>query len=190
MLEFIDRKAAFEAKTMPYIDSLFRTAAWMLSDKDDAEDLVRQTYVRAYNFWDKFHKIADCRTYLFKTMINIFAKKFQAEPALQTWTNSDKVAGHNHWNQLQNREILFDPVEATISKINSADVRKILMDLPDDFKLVIVLSWLEGFSYREIGLIAGIRLEIVKSRQYEGCQLLKEKIYEHSIVENQPISVI
>jgi RNA polymerase sigma-70 factor (ECF subfamily) len=161
----------------------------MLKDKDEAENMVRKTYVKAYRFWDQFHKISNCQAYLFKTMINIFIREFRREPGSQAWTNSGDVAGQNLWSQSTKQEVNFDHVEAIFSKLSGADVRKMVMDLPDDFKLVIVLSWLEDFSYREMGFIAGIRLEVVKLRLYQGCQLIREEIYKLAMAERILVAV-
>jgi RNA polymerase sigma-70 factor (ECF subfamily) len=190
MLELTDRKTTFETKALPYIDVLYRTATWMLIDEHDAENLVEQTYAKAYHHRDKFHATSNCQAYLFKTMMSIFAKDFPCRHKSLSLTDAVDVGDHILCGHFANLEANLEYLRVLFSSIPSAEIKRTVMALPDDFKLVVVLSWLEGFSYQEIGYIAGIRLEAVKSRLFQGRKLLKKELYKYTKGEGNLNAVI
>ena len=178
--ELLKRKQ-FEVEALPHMDALYRTALRMTKNEKDAEDLVQEAFVKAYRFWDKFETGSNCRAWLFKIMTNIFINEYRSKSRSPMAVNVDDIDDNFLYGQLavggkeENPEIDF------FNKIFDDDVKKAIDTLPDDFRMVVMLSFLEGFSYQEIADIADLQLGTVKSRLHRGRKLLQKELFEYAI---------
>ena len=175
------KRKAFEAEALPHMDALMRTALRMTKNQNDAEDLVQETMVKAYRFWDKFEPGSNCRAWLFKIMTNIFINNYRSKSRTPVSVNVDEIDDNFLYGQLAALGPEENPEQALFAKIFDDDVKKAIEELPDDFKLVVVLSFLEGFSYQEIADIADLQLGTVKSRLHRGRKLLQKQLYDYAV---------
>ena len=175
------KRTAFEAEALPHIDALMRTAVRMAKNENDAEDIVQETYVKAYRFWDKFETGSNCRAWLFRIMTNIFINEYRSKSRSPVTVDVDDLDDSFLYGQLSSSGREDNPEKELLAKIIDGDVRKAIDELPDDFRMVVVLSFLEGFSYEEIAEIADLQLGTVKSRLHRGRRLLQKKLYDYAV---------
>ena len=177
----LDKRKQFEAEALPHMDALYRTALRMTKNQTDAEDLVQETMVKAYRFWDKFETGSNCRAWLFKIMTNIFINEYRSKSRTPVSVNMDDIDDNFLYGQLSSLVPERTPEEELFAKIFDDDVKKAIEELPDDFRLVVVLSFLEGFSYQEIADIIELQLGTVKSRLHRGRKLLQKKLHDYAV---------
>ncbi len=177
----VQKRKAFENEALPHMDALYRTALRMTKNQNDAEDLVQEAYVKAYRFWDKFEPGSNCRAWLFKIMTNIFINDYRSKSRTPISVNVDDIDDNFLYGQLANLGPADNPERRLFSKIFDDDIKKAIEELPDDFRLVVVLSFLEGFSYQEIADIADLQLGTVKSRLHRGRKLLQKQLFDYAI---------
>lgn len=176
-----ERRKHFEQEALPHMDALYRTALRMTRNSGDAEDLVQETYVKAWRFWDKFEPGSNCRAWLFKIMTNIFINDYRSKSRSPMAVNVDDLDDNYLYGQLSTLVPGNNPEQALMAKIFDEDVKKAIEELPEDFRLVVVLSFLEGFSYQEIAEIADLQLGTVKSRLHRGRKLLQAQLLDYAI---------
>lgn len=175
------KRKEFEAEALPHMDALYRTALRLAKNKNDAEDLVQEAFAKAYRFWDKFELGSNCRAWLFKIMTNIFINEYRSKSRSPLQANIDDIDDNYLYGQLASSEMTENPEQTLFSKLFDDDVKKAIENLPDDFRLVAVLSFLEGFSYQEIAEIADLQLGTVKSRLHRGRKLLQKQLFDYAV---------
>lgn len=178
----IERKRkSFETEALPHMDALYRTALRMTKNSNDAEDLVQETFVKAYRFWDKFETGSNCRAWLFKIMTNIFINDYRAKSRAPQAVDVDDIDDGYLYNYLADGKTGQNPEQQLFAKLLDDDVKRAIEELPDDFRVVVVLSFLEGFSYQEIAEIADLQLGTVKSRLHRGRKLLQKQLLDYAV---------
>jgi RNA polymerase sigma-70 factor (ECF subfamily) len=175
------KKERFEAEALIHVDSLHRTALRMTRNENEAEDLVQETFLKAYRFWDKFEEGSNCRAWLFKIMTNIFINNYRAKSRTPQVVDLQDVDDDFLFGQLSALGPSENPEQHFFAKVFDDDVKRAIEELPEDFRLVVVLSFLEGFSYQEIAEIAGLNIGTVKSRLHRGRKLLQKSLWEYAI---------
>jgi RNA polymerase sigma-70 factor (ECF subfamily) len=179
--EELENRRSFEREALPHMDALYRTALRMTKNENDAEDLVQETFAKAYRFWDKFEKGTNARAWLFKIMTNIFINEYRSKSRAPVSVNVDDIDDNFLYGQLAATGPSDDPEKQFFAKIFDDDVKKAIEDLPEDFRMVVILSFLEGFSYQEIAEICDLQLGTVKSRLHRGRKLLQKKLFEYAV---------
>jgi RNA polymerase sigma-70 factor (ECF subfamily) len=179
--EELEKRKSFEREALPHMDALYRTALRMTKNENDAEDLVQETFAKAYRFWDKFEKGTNARAWLFKIMTNIFINEYRSKSRAPVSVNVDDIDDNFLYGQLAATSPAEDPERQFFAKIFDDDVKKAIEELPDDFRMVVVLSFLEGFSYQEIAEICDLQLGTVKSRLHRGRKLLQKKLFDYAV---------
>ena len=175
------QRKEFEEEAMPHMDALYRTALRMTKNEGDAEDLVQEAMVKAYRNWDKFETGSNCRAWLFKIMTNIFINDYRSKSRAPVSINMDDIDDNFLLGQLAIGDGSDDPEKRLFAKVFDDDVRKAIEELPDDFRIVVILSFLEGFSYQEIADIVDLQLGTVKSRLHRGRKLLQKQLYDYAV---------
>jgi len=175
------RQVTFEETAMVHTDALYRTALRMTKNIKDAEDLVQETLLKAYRFFDRFELGTNIKAWLFKIMMNIFINDYRQKSKKPTSMSYDDVDDNYLYHQLKfTKTDARDPEEHLFSRIFDDDVKRAIEELPDDFRIVVVLAFLEEFSYQEIAEIAGLQLGTVKSRLHRGRKLLQKSLWEYA----------
>ena len=171
----------FEAAAMPFVDALYNTAYRMTRNSEDAEDLVQETYLKAYKYYDKFSEGTNFKAWLFKimknTFINNYRKKQQVPP--QSDFNDIEDSFESQVSDQHKRKIQ-DPEEQLLENVLDEDVQKALDELPPDYRMVVLLADLEGFSYKEIAEILDVPVGTVMSRLYRGRRLLEHEMLNYA----------
>ncbi len=170
----------FEKEAMVHIDALMRTARRMTKSDTDAEDLVQETMLKAYRFFDKFEEGTNCKAWLFKIMTNIFINNYRSKSKAPQSLTFDDIDDSFLFGQLAKNKEMSDPEKEFFSKIFDKDVRKAIDELPEDFRMVVILSFIEGFAYQEIADITDLQIGTVKSRLHRGRKLLQKALFDYA----------
>lgn len=169
----------FENEFMPQINSMYNFAFRLTLDEDDSKDLVQDTYLKAFRFIGSFQKGTNAKAWLFRILKNSFINDFRKkskEPAkvdyqdVETFYNSDDV----------DTDITTDLRVETVQDMIGDEVSNALNSLPVDFRTVIILCDLEGFTYEEMAKILDIPIGTVRSRLHRARNILKEKLSEYA----------
>lgn len=177
----LDKRKAFEREAVPHMDALYRTALRMTKNQGDAEDLVQEAMIKAYRFWDRFEQGSNCRAWLFKIMTNIFINDYRSKSRAPVSVNVDDIDDNFLYGQLAQLGPEDNPEVQLFAKLFDDDVKSAIEELPDDFRIVVILSFLEQFSYQEIADIAGLQLGTVKSRLHRGRKLLQKQLFDYAV---------
>jgi RNA polymerase sigma-70 factor (ECF subfamily) len=169
----------FEKEFLPHIHSIYNFAYRITFNEDDAKDLVQETYLKSFRFINSFERGTNAKAWLFRILKNSFINEFRKknkEPVkidyqeVEAFYNSDEV-NHMITSNLQVeaiREMIGDEVSIAL---NSLDV---------DFRTVIILCDIEGFSYEEMALILDVPIGTIRSRLHRARNLLREKLKKYA----------
>lgn len=158
------------------MDALYRSALYLVKNEHDADDLVQETFLKAFKFLKNSEEINNTKAWLFKILMNTFINQYRKgkrEPSLVDFDNIES------FHESIKEEALMSSTaedEARFNELLDADVKKALEELPEDFRMVILLSMVEGFSYKEISEMLDCPIGTVMSRIYRGRKMLKEKL--------------
>ena len=178
----IARQREFEEVALKHTDALLRTALRMTKNESDADDLVQETMLKAYRFFDRFERGSNIKAWLFKIMTNIFINDYRRKSRKPTGVSYDDIDDNFLYHQLEGSQgKVTDPEESLFTKLLDTDVRAAIDELPEDFRIVVVLAFLEQFSYEEIAEIANIQLGTVKSRLHRARKLLQKSLWQHAV---------
>jgi RNA polymerase sigma-70 factor (ECF subfamily) len=178
----LERQKEFEDVALEHTDALLRTALRMTKNQSDSEDLVQETMLKAYRFFDRFERGSNIKAWLFKIMTNIFINNYRQKSRQPTGVSYDDVDDNYLYHQIEDsRGRETDPEQALFAKMVDSDVRKAIEELPEDFRMVVILAFLEGFSYEEIAEIADIQLGTVKSRLHRARKLLQKQLWQYAV---------
>jgi RNA polymerase sigma-70 factor (ECF subfamily) len=159
-----------------HIDALYRSALYLVKNRSNADDLAQETYLRAFKFLREDKEISNEKAWLFKILINTFINQYRKEKKEPSLVDFNSIES---FHESIEEEVLMSPImenEAEFNKLLDDDVKKALEGLPDDFRMVILLSTVEGFSYKEISDMVKCPIGTVMSRMYRGRRMLKEKL--------------
>ena len=170
---------AVKDEAISHIDSLYRNAVRMTGNPVDAEDLVQETYLRAFRAIDQFKPGTNLRAWLFKIQTNSFINEYRKRSRRPRNTSLDDVEDYYLYNHLVEsgvqpaRSITEDEI---LDQIDDAAVFQALDDLPDNFRQVVLLADVEGFAYREIAEIIDVPVGTVMSRLHRARRRLREQL--------------
>src|SRR3954465_4759021 len=169
-----EKRAEFERQALVHTDSLYGAAYRLTRNPRDAEDLVQDSLLRAYRFWDSFEQDSNCKAWLLRIVTNTFINEYQrrkrSREVLDAAT-SEQEATDGVLVHADAREKV-SPEKALIHASVSDDVQRALDQLPDDFRTAVILCDMQGLSYKEIADIMECPVGTVMSRLFRGRKLL------------------
>ncbi|MAT40440.1 MAG: RNA polymerase subunit sigma [Ectothiorhodospiraceae bacterium] len=169
----------FEREALPHMDALYNFALRMTSDPDDANDLLQETYLKAYRFFDKFERGTNCKAWLFRIMKNSFINIYRRVSKEPDKVDYDDVEEFYHSIRAESTDP-NDLEERLFSNLLDDDVSHALEDLPEDFRTVVILCDIEGFTYEEIAEFVECPIGTVRSRLHRGRKMLRAKLFDYA----------
>lgn len=177
-------REAFDREAMPHMDALYGYAMHLTRNREDAEDLLQETYIKALRNWHRYENGTNCRAWLFRIMTNTFynlARSRKRRPQVETDALPDV--------ELQIAESYADsgiyrPLEEQVlDGVMSQYMQDALASLPEDFRTVLLLADLHDFSYKEIAEVCDCPVGTVMSRLYRARRAMQRKLLEHAVGE-------
>ncbi|MGB5107559.1 MAG: sigma-70 family RNA polymerase sigma factor [Candidatus Zixiibacteriota bacterium] len=174
-------KSEFEKEAMVHTEALYRTALRMTKNPGDAEDLVQETLLKAYKSFDRFETGTNAKAWLFKIMTNTFINLYRARQKESANVSFDEIDDSYLHSQITGQTTESgNPEKDFFNKILDQDVVAAIEKLPEEFRMVVVLAFNEGFAYQEIADILGIQVGTVKSRLHRGRKILQKLLWEYA----------
>ena len=169
-----DQENEFARIAPGYMDSVYSMALGMTKDATEAEDLVQDTYLRACRFFDTFQRDTNFRAWLFTILRNIYINRYRRESRGPQMVDISGIQ--------MSSEVTSDstPENDIFSRLLDDDVTDAMNSLPTSFHTAVVLSDLEGLSYKEIAEELDIPIGTVMSRLYRGRKLLRDRLHEYA----------
>jgi RNA polymerase sigma-70 factor (ECF subfamily) len=176
-----DRDLRFERDALPYLDALYAGAMRFTSNPTEAEDLVQETMLKAYNAFHQFQEGTNLKAWLFRIMQNTFISDYRKKRREPLLTSTDDM---EDWQvsrmESNSRTALPSAEDIVLDALPDGDVLDALKALPDDFRTAVYLADVEGFSYAEIAEIMQTPTGTVMSRIHRGRKRLREALSEHA----------
>jgi RNA polymerase sigma-70 factor (ECF subfamily) len=173
-------KDAFETEALSFLDALYRTALRMTRSEADAEDLVQETYIRAFRFKEQFTPGTNLKAWLFRiltnTFINIYRRR-QSQPEFTELEDVDEFSLYRRMSDLRASSSSQEPETEFLNGIVDTEVKDALAELPEKFRQVVLLD-VEGFSYKEIAEMLAIPIGTVMSRLHRGRKFLQKRLFD------------
>ena len=176
------RPDAFEAQTLEHLDALYAVSCRLTKAPLDAEDLVQDTMVKAMRARDQYEPGTNLKAWLFKILHNTFINKYRRgglERVVLEGPDADPLA--DGWVSAASMRALRDPETQALRPLVQEEIHKALDELPEEFRLAVVLSDVEELSYREIADVMGCPVGTVMSRLHRGRRLLQKRLYDHAV---------
>src|SRR5512132_1994868 len=174
-------KQEFEGLVLAHLDPLYSAALRLTKNERDAEDLVQDTFLRAYRFFDKFERGTNIKAWLFKILTNTFINRYRRRVKERTVVEgSERETVHERFISREATEYAANPEQYFFDRLLSDDILGAIDALPLDFRLVVILADLQEFSYKEIAEILGCPVGTVMSRLYRGRKLLQKMLKRYA----------
>jgi RNA polymerase sigma-70 factor, ECF subfamily len=174
-------QATFAEQAMPFMDSLYGAALRLTRNPSDAEDLVQETYLKAYRGFGGFQEGTNLRAWLYRILTNTFIHTYRAKKRRPDETELDEVEDLYLYRKLGGLEAAMagrSAEDELMDWFTDAEVKEAVEDLPEQFRMAVLLADVEGFSYKEIAEILDIPIGTVMSRLHRGRKALQRRLYE------------
>jgi RNA polymerase sigma-70 factor (ECF subfamily) len=175
-----DERRRFQADALPLLDSLYGAALRMTRNPQDAEDLVQETMLRAYRAFDRFEAGTNLKAWLFRILTNAYINTYRKRQREPQKVSADEVEEFDLYQELKSHDTQFEatPESIVLDSLVDSDIIDAIEDLPEQFRLAVVLSDIEGFSYAEMAEIMDVPMGTVMSRLHRGRKALQKRLWE------------
>lgn len=173
--------AEFTTEAMQYAQSLYSTALRMTRNQSDAEDLVQETYLKAFRSYGSFETGTNLKAWLFRILTNTFINTYRAKQRRPQESDLGSVEDLFLYKRLPSLAGLSESAEEQLLDLfPAAEVREAIENLPETFLLPMLLNDVEGFSYKEVAEILDIPIGTVMSRLHRGRKTMQEALYDYA----------
>ncbi|MBU2915104.1 MULTISPECIES: sigma-70 family RNA polymerase sigma factor [Reichenbachiella] len=175
-----EQQQLFDHEFMPQLNALYNFAYKLTYDEDDAKDLVQDTYMKAHRFINSFQKGTNAKAWLFRILKNSFINEYRKKSKQPSKVDYQEVEGYYNSEGTDKPSVTTDLRVDTVKNMMGDEITNALNSLDVDFKTVIILCDLEGFTYDEMAKILDIPIGTVRSRIHRARNLLKEKLANYA----------
>ncbi|MDO4822007.1 MAG: sigma-70 family RNA polymerase sigma factor [Rothia sp. (in: high G+C Gram-positive bacteria)] len=176
-----ERKARFEREALMYVDQLYAAALRMARNPQDAEDLVQEAYMKAFSAFHQYKPGTNLKAWLYRILTNTYINVYRKRQREPYQANTDTVedwqlarAGAHDSKGLPSAE------NEALAHLPDSDIKEALQSIPEDFRMAVYYSDVEGFSYKEISEIMDTPIGTVMSRLHRGRKLLRDKLTDYA----------
>ncbi len=175
------RKARFERDAMQYVDQLYAAALRMTRNQADAEDLVQEAYTKAFSAFHQYQAGSNLKAWLYRILTNTYINLYRKRQREPQQANTETIAD---WQlaQASSHDSTGLPSAETqaLNRLPDQDIKEALQSIPDEFRMAVYYSDVEGFSYKEISEIMNTPIGTVMSRLHRGRKLLRDKLADYA----------
>jgi len=173
--------ARFEAAALPFMDALYKQALHLTRRPEDADDMVQETYLRAYRTFSSFKEGTNCKAWLFTILYSIFVNKYRKEQSEPDTISIDELEERFH-RTLADRHWETDFAALTRSELDwkGPEVNQALAELPEDFRSAVLLVDVEGFTYEEAAAALDCPVGTLRSRLFRARRMLFLQLHDYA----------
>jgi RNA polymerase sigma-70 factor (ECF subfamily) len=172
-----DLDARFEREAMPLLAGLYSGAYRLTQNAADAEDLVQETYLRAYRGFHQFEPGTNLKAWLYRILMNTFINSYRKRQREPQTVSDDEIEDWYLYSKMVERGTEPSAEASVIESLPDEDVQAALAELPEQFRVAVLLADVEGFSYKEIAEITEVPIGTVMSRLHRGRKGLEKALW-------------
>jgi len=174
-------QATFERDALEYTRQLYSAALRMTRNPSDAEDLVQETYLKAYRAYGSFEEGTNLKAWLYRILTNTFINKYRSDsrrPKQSELGDIEDLYMYRRISSGDSAEVSRSAEDRVLDGLVESDIKQAVEDLPENFRIPVLLADLEGFSYKEIAEILDIPIGTVMSRLHRGRKAMQKRLWE------------
>lgn len=179
-----DRRESFREEALPQLDAVYRFALRLAGSPSAAEDLVQETFYRAWRSWEQYTPGTKCKSWLFTICRNVFLRqreRSKRHDEILTEQTPDDPDSLSRENPIFAASKDSDPEGEFFRGIVDDEILDAIDELPEEYRTAVVLSDLEGMAYKEIADLMEIPVGTVKSRLFRGRRMLQERLRDYAV---------
>lgn len=174
------RREQFTAQALEHMPSLYSAALRMTRNRADAEDLVQETYLKAYRAWDSFEQGTNLKAWLYRILTNSFINTYRSKKRRPEQADVDDIEDLYLYRRLGGLEAAQagrSAEEEVLDLFTESEIKDAIESIPDQFRIAVLLADVEGFSYKEIAEVLDIPIGTVMSRLHRGRKALQKALW-------------
>jgi len=175
-------QASFAEAAMPLMDQLYSAALRMTRNAADAEDLVQETYLKAYRGYERFQEGTNLKAWMYRILTNSYINRYRAKQRRPDETDISDVEDMYLYRRLggEQSELGTSAEESFLSSVTDDAVKAAIEAIPENFRIAVLLADVEGFAYKEIAEILEIPIGTVMSRIHRGRKALEKQLHDYA----------
>lgn len=172
-------KERFEREALPILETMYGAALRLTRNAADAEDLLQETGLKAYQSFHQFESGTNIKAWLYRILTNAYISRYRKTRREPIRVSVDADANFSLYDQIA-ATTGTSPEQQLLDRIPEDQVKSALEELPDQFRIAVLLADVEGFSYKEIADITGVSIGTVMSRLHRGRKALQKSLWEYA----------